>query len=130
MPASINIAFSEDIRERTGTNTVCSVFVIKGQISVNAQVHVILRRTHEKKIQTHETLSNKLQTSDDLIFPGVSSRNLQISVGIQMPSVSAAWSASLLKIAKDIKETAIQTPSQVMPFCASFEFTRQNDTTI
>lgn len=53
---------------------------------------------------------------------------LQISAGIQIHDVSPAWSASVLNIAKDIKETRIQTPSQVMPLSASLGFTRQNDT--
>ncbi|KAK2898110.1 hypothetical protein Q8A73_014490 [Channa argus] len=60
----------------------------------------------------------------------VSSRIRQISAGIQMHDVSAARPASLLKVAKDIKETTIQTPSQVIPSAASFGFTCQDDTTI
>ena len=47
------------------------------------------------------------------MFLGERRRVLQISVGIQMPDVSQTLTqcASLLKITKDIKEFAVQTPS-------------------
>lgn len=49
------------------------------------------------------------------------------SADIRMHDVSPTWSASRLKIAKDIKELAIQMPWQVISFPASSGFTRQND---
>ncbi|XP_078144430.1 MORN repeat-containing protein 1-like [Centroberyx gerrardi] len=52
----------------------------------------------------------RLQTEEGEKTTGESGRVLQISAGIRMPDLSPTSSASLLKMAKDIKENAIQTP--------------------
>ncbi|XP_029910702.1 MORN repeat-containing protein 1-like [Myripristis murdjan] len=52
----------------------------------------------------------QLQTEEGEQITGESGRVLQISAGIRMPDLPPTSSASLLKMAKDIKESAIQTP--------------------